>query len=199
MNDLLAGKRDFKSSIKYDWYILETTQSNKTHLTRIKDYDDKLSYLPLYKLNYLPSGEFDKIFNLLKGEDKLEIMHSESLYIPRKPYIKKEPSKVYNKPVVHGVNKSGLNSYYSDRDIGHYSVPKVIFSTCNLIDEEGKYALTQNVSAIVDKKENLQKIKNALDNEDFQNLLKRYMRITLQSMDFKIFKLIRKDFYKLFV
>lgn len=85
---------------------------------------------------------------------------------------------------------------------GHFGIPKVIFSngsgTYPIIDENGKYGLTQYCYGIIDTKNNLYLIKKALDNYKFINLMK-YVKYTDHKYNLAVISLFKKDFYKYFI
>ena len=57
--------------------------------------------------------------------------------------------------------KNGMSFFYSNIQKGHFGIPKVIWSngagTYPIIDEDGKYGLTQFSYAIIDEKCNFRK------------------------------------------
>ena len=94
-----------------------------------------------------------------------------------------------------------MKKFYSNEKKEHFNVPKVIWSngagTYPIIDYDGKYGLTQFCYGIVDKKENLEKIKIALNNKKFIDLME-YVKYTENKYNYKIIALFKKDFYKYF-
>ena len=101
------------------------------------------------------------------------------------------------------INKDGsINFIYSNNIDGHFGIPKVIWSNGAgdpIIDEKGKYGLTQFAYAIVDDKQNLQKIKEAMINKKFINLMKYLVFKENHTYNYKIIALFKKDFYKSFL
>jgi hypothetical protein len=99
--------------------------------------------------------------------------------------------------------KNGCNFWYSNIIKGHFGIPKVIWSngagTYPIIDDKGIYGLTQFAYAIVDKKQNLQKIKDAMNNKKFIDLMKYLNFKKDNKYNYKIIALFKKDFYKYFL
>jgi hypothetical protein len=99
--------------------------------------------------------------------------------------------------------KDGCKFKYSKEKKGHFGIPKVIWSngagTYPVIDDKGIYGLTQFAYAIVDKKQNLQKIKDAMNNKKFINLMKYLNFKKDNKYNYKIIALFKKDFYKYFL
>jgi hypothetical protein len=98
--------------------------------------------------------------------------------------------------------KDGCKFKYSKEKKGHFGIPKVIWSngagTYPIIDENGKYGLTQFAYAIVDKKQNLQKIKDAMNNKKFINLMKYLAFKEDNKYNYKIIALFKKIFINIF-
>lgn len=62
----------------------------------------------------------------------------------------------------------------------------------------GDYGITQFAYAIVDKPENLQKIKNVFDSKDFRNLMK-LSTFGQGHINYKVISILKKDFWKVFI
>jgi len=102
-------------------------------------------------------------------------------------------------PCVYTISmKDGINCKYSNEDKGHFGIPKVIWSNGSgdpIIDDTGKYGLTEFAYAIVDKKNNLKKIRDAMVNKDFLELMSYAIFKKDSKYNYKIIGLFRKDFY----
>lgn len=99
--------------------------------------------------------------------------------------------------------KDGMKCFYSsEKKDEHFGIPKVIWSnglgTYPVIDDTGTYGLTQFSYAIVDTKQNLEKIKEAMNNPKFIQLME-YVKFTNNKYNYKVIRLMKKDFWKLFV
>jgi hypothetical protein len=107
-------------------------------------------------------------------------------------------------PCVYTVNsKSEITYYYSSKQHGHYEVPKFIWSNGRIssigsyVDINGDYGLTQFAYAIIDKPENLQKIKEVFDTKDFRNLME-LCAVGQLTVNYKVISIFKKDFWKIF-
>ena len=99
------------------------------------------------------------------------------MYGTDKDNMNENKNNIYKFNCIYTITqKNGCNFWYSNIIKGHFGIPKVIWSngagTYPIIDDKGIYGLTQFAYAIVDKKQNLQKIKDAMDNKKFIDLMK---------------------------
>ena len=103
-------------------------------------------------------------------------------------------------PCIYSITqKEGISLKYSKILKGHFGIPKVIWSdgagTYPIIDNKGEYGLTQFAYAIVDKKNKLKKIRDAMVNKDFLDLMTYTCFKKQEKYNYKIIGLFRKDFY----
>jgi hypothetical protein len=106
-------------------------------------------------------------------------------------------------PCVYTVNsKSEPSFFYSSKQDGHFGVPKLIWSNGgnpgSYVDINGDYGLTQFAYAIVDKPENLPKIKEVFDTKDFRNLME-LSTFGQGHINYKVISIFKKDFWKVFL
>jgi hypothetical protein len=216
MNDFKKGRKVFNVGTNFDYYLVQN--NNKKQPVEIVDIYDKKYTLDLSKWSFIPSGGFElyeKVLALndekkvdvlysrsLYGADKVTILHDYS-YELRKKWMSKTKSKDYKYPCCYTITmKDGMKCFYSSEKKGHFDIPKVIWSnglgTYPIIDENGEYGLTQFSYAIIDNKENLDKIKRALENTDFIKLME-YVKFTDHKYNYKVIALLKKDFWKLFI
>jgi hypothetical protein len=146
----------------------------------------------------------DVIDLLTIRKEKVNILHDWSMYETRKIYMNKLKTDNYKYPCIYTITqKDGACYLYSNENKGHFGIPKVIWSngagTYPIIDDKGIYGLTQFAYAIVDKKQNLQKIKDAMNNKNFINLMKYLNFKKDNKYNYKIIALFKKDFYKYFL
>ena len=90
--------------------------------------------------------------------------------------------------------------YSNINNNGHYKISKLIFgsgATGFYIDNEGNYSLSEFCTGIIDKKENLQKIKEAIETSKFISIIKA-ISVSKAEINRKILKYFKKDFYTLF-
>jgi hypothetical protein len=134
----------------------------------------------------------------------MDILYSSSLYDHRKKYMSKTKTEEFKYSCVYTVNsKSEVKLYYSSKQHGHFGVPKLIWgngailSIGSYIDINGDYGLTDFAYAIVDKPENLPKIKAVFDSKEFKYLMEMCC-VGLRSINYRVIRLFKKDFWKEF-
>ena len=119
--------------------------------------------------------------------------------------MSKEQDEKFKYPCVYSINSKGETTFwYSSIKKCHFGVPKVVFpsgafqSVDVLVDEKGKYGLTQFAKGIVDKPENLDNIAKALKSQKFLDF---YYSVTMgiAELDKNVISCLRKDFWKEFV
>ena len=155
------------------------------------------------KWNFIPNYDFDIIQNLLAIDvEPINILYSRSDYASDKKWTSKIKDDEYKYPVAYSVNrKNEIKLIYSNiNNKGHYKISKLIFgsgATGFYIDDEGNYSLSEFCTGIIDKKENLQKIKKAIETSKFISIIKA-ISVSKAEINRKILKYFKKDFYTLF-
>ena len=135
-----------------------------------------------------------------KTEENVDVIYSRCEYGTDKKHMSKTKTEEYKYPCVYTVNsKSELSFFYSSKQHGHFEVPKLIWSnggnTGSYIDINGDYGLTQFAYAIVDKPENLPKIKEVFDSKEFRNLME-LSTFGQGHINYRIISIFKKDFWK---
>ena len=199
------GLKTFSSETRYDWYILKNEKVIKT-TTSIKFQDGKASIINVIGLEFIPNGEFEKIFSLIANdnEERCKVIHDYSIYETRKPWMSRTKDNQFKYPCVYTVNaKSEITYYYSSEKKGHFDIPKFIWSNGRIssigsyVDDKGEYGLTQFAYAIIDTPQNLQQIKKIFDSKLFRNLME-LCAVGQLTINYKIIAEFKKDFYKVF-
>ena len=197
------GLKTFNCSTRYDWYVLKNDKVDTTN-TIIKFQDGTTNTINVNGLEFIPNGEYDKIMSMIaiNGEETVNVIHNYSLYETRKSWMSRTKTEECKYPCVYTVNsKSELTYYYSSKQHGHYDVPKIIWSNGgnpgSYIDSNGDYGLTQFAYAIVNKPENLQKIKEVFDSKEFRNLMEM-TTFGQGHINYKVISIFKKDFWKIF-
>lgn len=204
MNDYKKGKKVFDGvGTNFDYYLVQNTLTND-NITIINDIDDNEYNINLNEWIFIPSGKFNQFKLLLAKTDNTNVIYDRTKYGIDKKNVLNEKNNDYIFPCIYSITqKDGCKFKYSNVNKGHFGIPKVIWSngagTFPIIDENGKYGLTQYSYAIVDDKKNLQKIRDAMLNDDFINLMKYLAFKESQKYNYKIIALFKKDFYKYFV
>ncbi len=204
IHDDIEGKKMFGYTTSYDYYFLINSKNNNIK-TKISNINSQYE-IDLSKYDFIPSDNFDLFDKLIanENEEKVNVIHNYS-YEHRKPIISKEKNDVFVYPVVYIVhNDESLNLRYSStNDLGHFGISKIIW--CNgkgtgiLIDENGEYAMSNFSYAISDTKENLPKIKQAMNTQKFINLMKTCDMSDGNRFNKRVLALFKKDFWKEFI
>jgi hypothetical protein len=193
--------KTFRANTRYDWYVLKN--NNETIKTVVKEENGIITHVDLRKLKFIPNGSFDVILKLTNSTNKVNILHSESAYEPRKKWMSSIKDDNFKFPCVYSINKKNVASFkYSNiNDKGHFDIPKVIWgsgATGFIIDKNGKYGLTQWASAIVDDPDKLELIKKALESKKFDKLIKT-ISVSKAEINYKILREFNKNFYEEFI
>ena len=200
------GLKTFSSETRYDWYVLKNELVGNTN-TIIKFQDGTTNTINVNGLEFIPNGEYEKIMSMIakNGEENVDVIYERSLYGTDKKHMSKTKTEEYKYPCVYTVNsKSEITYYYSSKQHGHFGVPKFIWSNGRIssigsyVDINGDYGLTQFAYAIVDKPENLPKIKEVFDSKDFRNLME-LCAVGQLTVNYKVIKIFKKDFWKVFL
>jgi hypothetical protein len=201
------GMDTFGVGTRYDWYVLQNQPTNGK--TVVMGEDGKKYEANLAELPFIPNGMLEEIMSLIAkdGEERVEVLYDRTAYGSDKKNMSKEQKGKFQHPVIHSIKKGGLNLLYSNTDQnGHFGVPKVVFGrgqSNTFVDTKGEYGLSQDVRAIVDAPENLDKINAALNNPRFIELSSYCCLIStgmfIDRYNKDILALFRKDFWKAFV
>lgn len=213
MNDYEKGKTIFGVGTNYDYYVVQNKLSSN-NLTKVKDIDEnnkdnkeaQETLMNLNKYDFIPSGKFALINKLLakKNEDKVELLYGSVYHHTRTDKMSESKTDEYKYPCCYSITqKNGMSFYYSNERKEHFDIPKVIWSngagTYPIVDAKGEYALTEFCYAIADKKSELNKIKDAMQNPKFIELMK-YLKMKKDEVyNYRIIGLFKKDFYKAFL
>lgn len=205
IHDENDGMKTFNAMTRYDWYVLKN--SNSTGKTQVKFQDGNIETFNLNEFPFVPNGSISRIRSLIakENEERVQVIHSYSEYETRHSYVSKNKSSKFKYPVVYMINKGdAMTVWYSSEKKGHFGIPKFIWSNgyipsfgC-IVDQDGKYGMTQFCYAIVDEVENLPKIKKAFDSKEFRDLMFD-CKMSENSLNRKVLALFRKDFYKDFL
>jgi len=197
------GLKTFSSETRYDWYVIKNEHVTKT-TTNIKFQDGKTSIINVVGLEFIPNGEFEKVFSLIakNDEEKCNVIYSRSEYGTDKKHMQRTKDEKYKYPCVYTVNsKSEITYYYSSEKKGHFGIPKFIWSNGRIssigsyVDDKGEYGLTQFSYAIIDKAKNLIKIKKIFDSKIFRNLME-LCAVGQLTINYKVIAEFKKDFWK---
>ena len=176
--------------------------------TKVKCQDGAIERADLSEMEFIPNGMFSEIQKLLakKGDETVEIFNNSS-YHTQRSHMSKTQSEEFKYPCIDNVNtkhEAGKVYWSNIKNKGHFGVSKIImgsFGINTLLDKNGEYGLTQHGIGIVDTVENLKRIEEVLNNEEFQNLNKMTDVAGTKDvpLNHKAIALFRKDFWKEFM
>jgi len=201
MHNIADGFETFGANTTYDFYCLHNVPN--TMFTKIKCTDGKIERLDLSKMVFIPNVNIEFVFSLLAndGEERVNILHSYSNYETRKEHMSREETEEFKYPCAYTVGSKNPNFFYSNKK-GKFFEPKVVWGnglTDVIIDETGKYGLTQFTYAIADNVENLKHIQTALKSEKFKKDVMGYTKGVGHIYNRKIISLFRKNFWLEFI
>jgi len=206
VHNITDGVKTFRVQTTYDFYCLHNVPN--TMFTKIKCLDGTIERVDISKMNFIPNGMYKTYEKLIakNNEETIKILHSESDYAHRKEYVGSEQTEEFKYPIVYLTYKDGSFKlqYSTTKEKGHFGIPKVIWSngiSTPIIDENGKYGLSEYCSAIIDEQKNLSFIQKALAHPDFIKLMSFADGKTgcRQRYNYKVIALFRKDFWKEFL
>lgn len=204
IHDRADGVRTFGVQTAYDWYILQNVKSEGK--TIVKSQSGETCEIDLNGMEFIPNSMFKAIQSLMAtdGESRVEVIRSESAYEIRKPHMSREKNEKHQYPCVYTVLRDGtINLFYSStKGRGHFGIPKVIFTngtSLPIVDDKGKYGLTQFAYGIVDTPENLSLIQKAMMTERFIAIMNECQLVGKHRYARKAISLFKKDFWKQFV
>ena len=208
IHNVQDGIKTFGAGTRYDVCIAQNTDSTSKHRTAVRFEDNVTQQVNLKKLPFIPNCNLKDVMKLVAkvSKEPVEVLHSESAYVPRAKWVSKTKTAKHKYPIVYLVHVADKVSYmYSSINTnGHFGTPKLIWSNGSIssvgsiIDAEGKYGLTQFAYAIVDTPENLPLIKKAFDSLKFRKLMSA-CSVGQDNINHKIIATFRKDFWKTFV
>jgi len=200
------GIKTFGVTTRYDFYCLHNVPN--TMFTKVKCQDGAIERADLSEMEFIPNGMFSEIQKLLakKGDETVEIFNNSS-YHTQRSHMSKTQSEEFKYPCIDNVNtkhEAGKVYWSNIKNKGHFGVSKIImgsFGINTLLDKNGEYGLTQHGIGIVDTVENLKRIEEVLNNEEFQNLNKMTDVAGTKDvpLNHKAIALFRKDFWKEFM
>ena len=208
-NSTTEGIKTFKASTNFDWYGVR--MSPYKNPTKIKTASGIVE-MDIRNKSFIPTDNIDEFYKYAAkdGEESVgaTFLHSTSLYETRKKNTVVIQDDEWRLPLVYSMPLSGVEFMYTNEDIGHFGIPKVILkkaSTYTMLDMDGEYGLTQFAYGIVDEKKNLPLIKQAIESEKFIKLIMSWVGLDenrpcdARGKIITPLKLLRKDFWKDFV
>lgn len=200
INGIEDGKKVFGASTRFDWYVAYNRPYQG--LTVVNDENGFETTTNLSELPVIPNDFTVDLNKWISGDEKCEFGHSYSVYESRKPHMNNSQSEEFRFPCVMNVGTSNQPSkfWWSNEDKGMFGVPKVIFGTFGngvFIDAKGEYACTQHCAYIAAPVEELERIREVLQSEEFLKFANAtYFGGTGTVFNKKVMALLKKDFWK---
>jgi len=199
------GQKIFRCGTRYDWYLIEKKKKYKN--TIVVDENGIIDEVKLDDLLWLPNSNILEINKLLikNNCERCPIMYDRTAYgADKKDRMSSKETIEFKYPCVHSTSKSGVRYMYSKvNDRGHFGVSKVIFGDSGIynpiIDMDGKYGMTHHSMAIkVDNLEEAINISKVIKSDKFNKIIQSCL-YSSYGIDWNIFKLFKKDFWKEFI
>ena len=200
------GAHYFNAGTRFDMYVATYKSSNKG-VTTIRDENDNVTNVDLDGMKFIPNFDIEQVNKLVASgnETPIDLLFHRTMYGTDKKWMSSDRTEEYKYPCVYYSKKTTKDTrfYYSSRKCDHFGKPKVIFG-CNgnvgniICDYEGQYGLTQFVAGLVESPENLDDLKNALESEKFQRVMKS-VQFGKPQYNRRVIALFKKKFYKEFI
>ena len=197
------GKITFNCGTRYDWYLIEKKKKYKD--TIILDEEKKVSKYNLDKFKWLGNSNIDLIEKLISKNNNCNILCDFSYSRLDKKIVSKIKTDEFKYPLIYLTPSKGVRYMYSKvNNKGHFKIPKVIIGETGIEnainDYDGKYGMTQDSFGILinDKNEG-EKILKAIKSLNFINFIKKSCSWSNFRIDYRLFKNLKKDFWKEFI
>lgn len=201
------GKATFGCFTRYDWYIMKNSMN--VDKTVVKDQQGIVGEYDLSDVPFIPNSRFKEVMSLIARKDAptVELLHNSSYHTQNKTRngtMSKEKEGAFVHPCIYSISKENEPRFWysSIPNKHHPGVPKAIFvsgsSTGVIEDIEGKYALTQFASGIIDTAENVKRIVTAMRSSRFLEVANA-ISVATSGIDRNIIACFRKDFWQEFV
>jgi len=174
--------------------------------TVIKDEKGDIHKINIMDYSFIPSSSFGLLNSIIAKDDEeiCEVLYDTSCHTQINEYMNVKQTNKFKYPCVHSMRKNGeLIYWYSNKKNGFFDVPKVILNFGRhlypYVDFEGKYGLTQIAFGLkISSKKEGNNIKKAIESDKFKELVKATKWSSFQT-DWRMFKYLKKDFWKEFV
>lgn len=200
MNNVNEGRKVFRCSTTYDYYVLQNTDTFKK--TLINDYKNKEYTYNLKNVKFIPNHSIPDIEKYLDYDNTDGLILDRSIYETRKKWISKLKTEEFKYPCIYTINKQNeLSLFYSNtNNKGHFDQTKFIISNGAgyYKDIEGKYGCTEWAYYIKCTKNDMNKIEKCFQNTTFLNIIDA-VKLTSNRYNHCILKHLKKEFWNEFV
>ena len=200
INDISEGQKVFGASTRFDWYIAKIEPYEGK--TVVNDENGFETVVDLRDYSIIPNSFEVDVNKWIGGGEKCDYGYSAGSYHTQRKYMSKTKSDTHKFPCVMnvGVNNQPTKFWWSNEDKGMFGFPKVIFGRFGngvFIDDKGEYGCTQDCAYIAAPVEELERIREVLQSEEFEKAaIATYVGGTGTIFDRKFMKQLRKDFWK---
>jgi hypothetical protein len=208
IHDVEDGKKVFGAQTRYDWYVL---QNQLTDNFINVDCEDGNFILNLEQYPFIPNKKMNEILSIVSNENVCDVIYDRGSYPSEyidtekgREWMSKTQNETYQYPIINNINKKGTTCFYSSiNNLGHFNVSKVIITTSNsemnVLDIEGGYGMSKHIFGIkIDTEQEGKMIIKALSTDKFKKLSEGLIWGNY-GIEWRVFKFIKKDFYKQFV
>jgi len=202
------GKKVFGAQTRYDWYVLQNQPTD--NFVNI-DCEDGNFTLNLEQYPFIPNKKMNEILSIVSNEDVCDVIYDRGSYPSEyidtergREWMSKNQDDIYQYPIINNINKKGTTCFYSSiNNLGHFNISKVIITTSNsemnVLDTEGRYGMSKHIFGIkIDNEQEGKMIIKALSTDKFKKLSEALIWGNY-GIEWRVFKYIKKDFYKQFV
>jgi len=199
MNNLEAGKKVFKSSTDFDYYVIKNTAVYEK--TVINDYKNQIYDIMINEnIKFIPNHSIDEVYKLCCFDNNYSnsiFINDQSLYEIRKKWMSKNKILNFTNPCVYSISSTNTISYTwsSENNRGHFGVSKFVFSNgCGYIkDLDGIYGLSQWAYAFKCDESNMDYIEKVFNSNKFKNIIDA-IQLTSNKYNYSIIKIFKQDF-----
>lgn len=202
MNSADEGQKVFNATTRFDYFFLINREYQGK--TIINDFNGKEFEWNINTYPFIPNGCFDDFDKLIAKNEKerVEILHSYSLYETRKPWMNKEKTEEFKYPCIYYIPSEGdLNLWYSNKQDKMFNETKICF--CSGVydgkriypDKNGSYGLTQFCFGLKCDINEMDDIVNVLKSKKF-NQIAEMTFISKTELNKNIIGLFKKNWWK---
>lgn len=198
-----SGEEMFGCDVKHDYYLIQKTPNFQK--TKITDLENKILKINLSDRFFIPNFAVHDVMSLIARNDepRLKMLRGRSMYCTQKKHMSPEESPEFRYKCLHTTPKKGNRFFYSNVDLGHFGVPKVIFGSCGLndviVDFNGDYGVTEKgYGILIESVHEGEMIKKALLSDKFKRILDANLYSNF-GINYTIFENYRADFYLVFI
>lgn len=200
INSLEEGSKVFHAATRFDWYVAKTQPYQGS--TVVNDENGFETVVDLRDYAIIPNSFEVDVNKWIGGTEKCNYGYSAGAYHSQRKNMSKVKSDEHKYPCVMnvGVKNTPTSIWFSNENKGMFGIPKAIFGRFGkgvFIDYAGEYGCTEDCAYIAAPVEELEKIRDALQSEEFQKAaIATYVGSTGSVYDRKFMKQLRKDFWK---